>query len=70
MSEFKKIVERSAQDSQRQVSQRLGGYAETRYQGRGVTIHAGDVINLPYPAGELSTIEAIGQAWVTASGTL
>lgn len=69
MSDFKKIIERSAQDSARQRDVRLRAYAETKYNDRGTTIKAGDVINMPYPSGTTSAIEALGEAWITASGT-
>lgn len=70
MSTPKKIIERSGRDSQRQIDTGLGAYAETTYDGRGVIMRAGDVINLPSAAGEVSPIEAIGSAWITASGRI
>jgi hypothetical protein len=68
MSEFKKIIERTALDSSRQTNVRLGAYAETKFNDRGTTVRPGDVINMPYEQGQQSLIEAIGQAYVTASG--
>jgi hypothetical protein len=68
MSTFKKIIERSAQDSRRQEDIRLRAYADTTFNERGTNIKAGDVINMPYPSGTVSTIEALGEAWITASG--
>lgn len=68
MSDFKKIVERVAPDSARQKDVRFRAYAETKFEEQGTTIRAGDVINMPYPSGTVSAIEAVGSAWVTASG--
>lgn len=68
MSDFKKIVERVSRDSERQQDVRLRAYADTKYEEKGTAIRAGDVINMPYPSGTVSAIEAVGSAWVTASG--
>ena len=68
MSEFKKILERTALDSSRQQNIRLGAYAETKFQDRGTTLRPGDVINMPYQPDQQSLIEAMGQAYITASG--
>jgi hypothetical protein len=70
MSEFKKILERTALDSNRQIDVRLGAYAESKFNDRGTTLKPGDVINMPYDPDQQSLIEAMGQAYVTASGKL
>jgi len=70
MSEFKKIIERTALDSNRQTNVRLGAYAETKFQDRGTTLRPGDVINMPYQQDQQSLIEAMGAAYITASGKL
>ena len=48
-------------DDQRTV--RKFGESEVLIRGQPATYHAGDVVHLPYQAGETSTIEAIGLAW-------
>ena len=39
------------------------GDSDIQVEGNPATYHAGDVVHLPYQAGETSTIEAIGLAW-------
>ena len=48
-------------DDQRTV--RKFGDSDIQISGNPGTYHAGDVVHLPYQAGETSTIEAIGLAW-------
>jgi hypothetical protein len=70
MSEFKKIIERTLQESNRQKDIRLGAYAESKFENRGTVLRPGDVINMPYDEGKTSLMEAIGAAYVTASGKI
>jgi len=48
-------------DTQRKI--RYLGESKIHYNGEPATYHAGDVVHLPYTAGETSTISAIGLAW-------
>jgi hypothetical protein len=68
MSNFKKIIERTLNESDRQKNIRLGAYAESTFEDRGTVLRPGDVINMPYEEGQTSLMEAIGAAYVTASG--
>ena len=70
MSEFKKIIERTLSESDRQKDIRLGGYAESKFEDRGTILRPGDVINMPYADGQTSLIDALGAAYVTASGKI
>ena len=67
-SEYLKIVERSFKTSQRQEDLRIFGKSDITYQGRPTYLSPGDVINMPYKPTQSSPMQALGNAWVTASG--
>jgi len=60
---FGDIVDTNFIYSNEQRNTRKFGESEVLISGQPATYHAGDVVHLPYQAGETSTIEAIGLAW-------
>jgi len=69
--DFGDIVESNFIYSTEQRNKRKFGDSDIQIDGNPAVYHAGDVVNLPYGAGERSTIEAIGLAWAAfASGVL
>lgn len=69
MPNFGDIVDGTFVLSEEQVDIRKYGLSEIQASGIPTVYHVGDVINLPYASGEISTMEAIGLAWYAfASG--
>jgi len=69
MANFGDVVSTNFIYSREQLDGRIYGDSTIQYSGSPTVYHAGDVVHLPYQAGELSTIEAIGLAWAAfASG--
>ena len=60
---FGDIVDTNFIYSDEQRTVRKFGDSEVQISGQPATYHAGDVVHMPYAAGETSTIEAIGLAW-------
>lgn len=63
MAEFGDVVDGTFFLSPEQVQIRKYGYSPIKSSGVPTVYHAGDVVNLPYTSGEISTMEAIGLAW-------
>lgn len=63
MAEFGEIVDQTFIMSKAQVDRREFGRSEILFSGVPTVYHAGDVVNLPYESGEISTMEAVGLAW-------
>ena len=63
MAEFGEIVEQTFIMSKAQIDRREFGNSQILYSGTPTVYHAGDVVNLPYESGEISTMEAVGLAW-------
>ena len=71
MAEFGEIIDGTFFLSPEQVETRKYGYSPIKASGIPTVYHAGDVVNLPYASGEVSTMEAIGLAWgAFASGVI
>ena len=60
---FGDIVDTNFIYSEEQRTVRKFGDSEVQISGQPATYHAGDVVHLPYTAGETATIKAIGLAW-------
>jgi len=60
---FGDVVDSNFIYSDEQRKKRKFGDSDIQVEGNPATYHAGDVVHLPYEAGETSTIEAIGLAW-------
>ena len=60
---FGDVVDSNFIYSDDQRKKRKYGDSEIQVEGNPATYHAGDVVHMPYAAGETSTIEAIGLAW-------
>ena len=60
---FGAVVDSNFIYSNEQRKKRKFGDSDIQVEGNPATYHAGDVVHLPYQAGETSTIEAIGLAW-------
>jgi hypothetical protein len=66
---FGDVVDTNFIYSQEQDDVRKYGFSEIQVSGRPTIYHPGDVVHLPYEAGETSTMEAVGLAWAAfASG--
>jgi hypothetical protein len=63
MADFGEIIDATFALSAEQVDIRKYGFSDIKYSGIPTVYHAGDVINLPYASGEISTMEAVGLAW-------
>lgn len=63
MADFGEIIDSTYVRSVRQDRVRTAGLSPIEYQGNPAIYHAGDVVNLPYVSGEISSIEAVGLAW-------
>ena len=63
MADFGDVVDGTFFLSPEQVLTRKYGYSPIKASGIPTVYHAGDVVNLPYSSGEVSTMEAIGLAW-------
>lgn len=67
MPNFGDIVDGTFVLSEEQVDVRKYGFSPIEASGTPVVYHVGDVVNLPYTSGEISSIEAIGLAWAAFS---
>lgn len=63
MAGFGEIVDGTFVLSEEQIEIRKYGLSDVTLSGIPTVYHAGDVVNLPYASGEVSTMEAIGLAW-------
>jgi len=63
MADFGEIVDGTFALSQEQIDIRKYGLSDIKASGIPTVYHAGDVVNLPYASGEISTCEAMGLAW-------
>lgn len=67
MANFGDIVDGTFVLSEEQQSLRKYGFSPIEASGVPTVYHVGDVVNLPYGSGEISSIEAIGLAWAAFS---
>jgi hypothetical protein len=67
MADFGDVVDGTFFLSQEQVDTRKYGFSSIKAGGIPTVYHAGDVVNIPYGSGEVSTMEAIGLAWYAFS---
>jgi hypothetical protein len=67
MAEFGEITDGTFVLSPEQQAVRKYGFSEIKASGIPTVYHVGDVVNLPYASGEISSIEAIGLAWAAFS---
>lgn len=67
MANFGDITDGTFVLSAEQQDQRKYGFSPIQSSGIPTVYHAGDVVNLPYQSGEVSTVEAIGLAWAAFS---
>jgi len=67
MTNFGDIVDGTFVLSEEQQSLRKYGFSPVEASGVPTVYHVGDVVNLPYGSGEISSIEAIGLAWAAFS---
>lgn len=63
MADFGDIIDGTFTLSPEQVEIRKYGKSPIKSEGVPTVYHAGDVVNLPFASGEISTMEAIGLAW-------
>ncbi len=63
MVDFGDVVETKYVLSENQLQTSAFGNSTVYYSGNPIVYAPGDVINLPYTSGELSTMEAVGLAW-------
>jgi hypothetical protein len=69
VAEFGEVIETKYVLSTDQLNASAFGNSPVYYSGSPIVYSPGDVINLPYTSGELSTMEAVGLAWAAyASG--
>ena len=67
MADFGDITDGTFVLSEEQQAIRKYGFSTIKASGIPTVYHAGDVVNLPYVSGEISTVEAIGLAWAAFS---
>jgi hypothetical protein len=67
MANFGDVVDGTFVLSSEQQAIRKYGLSEIKASGIPTVYHGGDVVNLPYSSGEISSIEAIGLAWAAFS---
>lgn len=67
MANFGDIVDGTFVLSEEQQLARKYGFSPVEASGIPTVYHVGDVVNLPYASGEVSSIEAIGLAWAAFS---
>lgn len=67
MADFGDIVDGTFVLSPEQVEVRKYGFSDIKASGIPTVYHPGDVVNLPYASGEISSIEAVGLAWAAFS---
>lgn len=63
MAGFGEIVDATFALSTEQIEVRKYGLSEIQFSGIPTVYHVGDVINLPYASGEISSMQAVGLAW-------
>lgn len=63
VAEFGDVIETKYVLSPEQLEVSAFGNSTVYYSGNPIVYAPGDVINLPYTSGELSTMEAVGLAW-------
>ena len=63
MAEFGDIVDGTFFLSPEQIDVRQYGFSPIKASGIPTVYHVGDVVNLPYASGEISTMDAMGLAW-------
>lgn len=63
MVDFGDIVDGTFTLSPAQVEVRKYGKSPIKFEGVPTVYHPGDVVNLPFASGEISTMDAIGLAW-------
>jgi hypothetical protein len=69
VADFGDVVETKYVLSAEQLNASAFGNSTVYYSGSPIVYAPGDVVNLPYTSGELSTMEAVGLAWAAyASG--
>jgi hypothetical protein len=67
MADFGEIVDGTFALSPEQVDVRKYGFSPIKASGIPTVYHPGDVVNLPFASGEISSMEAIGLAWYAFS---
>ena len=67
MANFGDIIDGTFVLSEEQVEIRKYGFSPIDASGIPTVYHVGDVVNLPYASGEISSIEAMGLAWAAFS---
>ena len=67
MADFGDIVDGTFVLSEEQIDIRKYGFSLVKAEGIPTVYHPGDVVNLPFSSGEISTMEAIGLAWAAFS---
>jgi len=67
MANFGDIVDGTFVLSEEQQAIRKYGFSPIDASGTPTVYHVGDVVNLPYGSGDVSSIEAIGLAWAAFS---
>lgn len=63
MADFGEIIDGTFVLSTLQVDERKYGFSPIKASGIPTVYHPGDVVNLPYASGEISSMEALGLAW-------
>ena len=63
VADFGEVIETKYVLSSEQLETSAFGNSPVYYSGSPIVYSPGDVINLPYTSGELSTMEAVGLAW-------
>jgi hypothetical protein len=68
---FGDVVDSTKAPSEEQLTRRQYGFSSVYYDGSPTVYKTGDVVNLPYEANELSSMESLGLAWAAyAEGIL
>jgi hypothetical protein len=67
MANFGDIVDGTFVLSPEQQETRKYGFSPIEASGTPTVYHPGDVVNIPYASGEISSMEAIGLAWAAFS---
>ena len=67
MANFGDIVDGTFVLSPEQQEVRKYGFSPIEASGTPTVYHPGDVVNIPYASGEISSMEAIGLAWAAFS---
>jgi hypothetical protein len=67
MANFGDIVDGTFVLSAEQQEVRKYGFSPIEASGTPTVYHPGDVVNIPYASGEISSMEAVGLAWAAFS---